>query len=120
MMAGTEQPKPMSMGTNAPAGEADLPQQLIHHEGHPGHVAGVLQDGEEEEQHHDDGQEAQHAAHPGEDAVDDQAVDHRVDAVGREGPRRQGRGERRRCPRSSSVGEGRADDVEGQVEDAAA
>ena len=32
-------------------------EQFVHHKGHPGHVAAVLQDGEEEEQQHDDGEE---------------------------------------------------------------
>ena len=52
--------------------EADAPEKLIHHECHAGHVSGILQQREEEEQGHDDGQEAQHTAHTGEDAVDDQ------------------------------------------------
>ena len=71
-------------GHKASAGQADFPQQLVHHKGHPGHVAGVLQNGQEEKQGDDDGQEAQHAAHTGEDAVNDQTVHHRVDAIGGE------------------------------------
>ena len=55
MMAGTEQPNPMSMGTKERP-EADFSQELIHDEGHPGHIAAVLQQRQEEEQHHNDGQ----------------------------------------------------------------
>ncbi len=62
-------------GHDAAARQADAPQQLVHHEGHAGHVAAVLHQGQEEEQRHDDGQKAQHAAHAGEDAADDQTVD---------------------------------------------
>ena len=103
-------------GHDAPAGETDLPQQLVHDEGHPGHVAGVLQNGEEEEQHHDDGQEAQHAAHAGEHAVDHQGVDHRVEPVGGETAVR-GHGEGV-DPGGQQVRQKGADDVEGQEEDA--
>ena len=55
MTPGTVQPKPDEHGHDAAAGQADAAQQLIHHKGHTRHVAGILQHGEEEEQHHDDG-----------------------------------------------------------------
>ena len=44
---------------DAPPREADLPQELIHEEGHAGDIAAVLQDRKEEEHGHDDRQEAQ-------------------------------------------------------------
>ena len=63
----------------ATPGEADFAQQLIHDEGDAGHVAGVLENGQEEEEHHNDRQEAEHTAHAGENAVDDEAMYNRVD-----------------------------------------
>ena len=115
MMAGTEQPKPMSMGTKLRPERPIRRSSLIHHEGHAGHIAGVLQDGQEEEQRDDDGQKAQHAAHAGKDAVDDKAVHHRVDAVGgqRLVSRRWSAASMPSVSRSDSA---RADDAEGQPE----
>ena len=101
-------------GHETAAGKADLAQKLIHHEGHPGHVARVLQDGQEEEQGHDDGQEGEHAAHAGKDAVDDEAVHHRVDAVGGEALVRQG-GELVQ-PQAEQVAQALADEAEGEPE----
>ena len=56
MMAGTEQPKPISMGTMLRPDRPMLRRRLVHHKGHPSHIAGVLQNGQEEEQRHNDGQ----------------------------------------------------------------
>ncbi len=101
-------------GHEAPARQADLPQQPVHDEGHPGHVARVLQDGQEEEKGHDNGQKAQYAAHSGEDAVDDQAVDHGIDAVG--GQSRAGEFRHLVDAQAQPVGQRGADDAEGQPE----
>jgi len=57
-----------------PAVQAGRPHDLVHQEGGPGHVAGVLQHDDEEEQDQDLGQEDQHAADPGDDAVHHQAA----------------------------------------------
>ena len=62
---------------DAAARQADLAQQLVHHKGHARHIAAVLQHGQEEEQHHDDRQEAQHAADARKYAVDHQRMHHR-------------------------------------------
>ena len=72
-MAGTLQPNPIS---------TDFAQQLVHNEGDTGHIAGVFQHGQEEKQSHNDRQEAEHTSHAGKHAVDDQRMDHRIDAVG--------------------------------------
>ena len=61
-------------GHDAAARKTDAPQQLVHHKGHARHIAAILQQGKEEEQGHDDGQEAQHTAHAGKDAVDHQRM----------------------------------------------
>ena len=102
-------------GHEAAAGEAQAPQQLVHHEGHARHVAGVLEDREQDEEDHDDRQEREHAAHAGEDAVDHEAVHHGVEPEGRE------RGVNlRRHPvnaQGEKVGEPLADDVEREPED---
>ena len=62
----------------AAARQADAAQQLIHDKRNARHVARVLQNCKEEEQHHDYRQKAQHAADAGEHAVNDKAVDDRV------------------------------------------
>ena len=54
---------------NASSGQTNLSQQLIHHKGDTGHVSGILQQRQEEEQRDNDGQEAQHTAHTVKDAV---------------------------------------------------
>ena len=53
--------------------------ELVHDEGGAGHVAGVLQDGDEEEEDQDVRQERADTAHPRDDAIDEQVFD---DAVG--------------------------------------
>ena len=65
----------------ASAGEADLTQQGVHDKGDSGHVAGVFQNGQEEKQHEDDRQEAQHASDAGEYAVYYETFYYRVYAV---------------------------------------
>ena len=60
------------------------------------------------------GRNTQHAAHAGENAVDDEAVDHRIDAVGRQRPVCQGG--QGVDPHGQPVGQPLANDVEGQVE----
>lgn len=62
----------------AAARQADAAQQLIHDKRNARHVARVLQNCEEEEQHHDYRQKAQHAADAGKHAVNDKAVDNGV------------------------------------------
>ena len=71
-------------GHDAAAGQANLPQQLIHDKGHPGHITAVLQDGKEEKQGHDHRQKAQDAAYAIENAINDQGMNHRIDAKGGE------------------------------------
>ena len=99
---------------NASAGKTDFSQQLVHHKGHAGHVTGILQHGEEEEQHHDDGQKAQHAAHARKDAVNNKAVHNGVDAVDRQCVVGQ-IGERVNA-QCQQVGQACADDTERQPE----
>ena len=101
-------------GHDALAGQADLPQQLVHDKGHPGDIAAVLHHGQEEEQGDDDGQKAEHAAHAGEDAVDDQAVDGRIHMDGGEpGVRRRGQSV---DARRQQILEPGAHHVEGEIE----
>ena len=91
-----------------------LPQQLVHHKSHAGHIAGILQQGKEEEQGHDDGQEAQHTAHTGKDAVDHQRMHCIVDI-----PRRQGIVHKDRQVLNAQFQQAlqpRADHAEGQIE----
>ena len=71
-------------GDKAPARKADLSQQLVHHKGNAGHVAGVLEDRQQDEQRHDDGQEGDDRPHAGYHAVDDQRVNHGVHVGGGE------------------------------------
>ena len=73
-------------GHKAASRQTDLSQELIHNEGHAGHIAGVLQYGKEEEHDHDDRQKADHAAHAGENSVDDQTMYHRVQPIGGQAP----------------------------------
>ena len=56
------------------AGKAELAEDTVHDKGHAGHIAHVLQNGQQEEQHQHLGHKAQHRAHTGHDAVHDQAV----------------------------------------------
>ncbi len=64
---------------DASAGEADLPEQFIHDERHTGHIPGVFQYGEEEEQSDDDGNKTENGADSVEDAVDDERAQDLVD-----------------------------------------
>ena len=102
-------------GDKGTAGKADLPQELIHDKGHPGHIAAVLQEGEEEEQQNDNGQEGKDAAHAGADPVDDQAADPVAGASGSH-EAVQGGGPGPDAP-VQEVLEGRAQEGEGQPED---
>ena len=61
------------------------------------------------------GQEAQHAAHTGEDAVNDQTMYHRVDAVGRQCPVGQ-KGQTVNAHRHMTSDRNAPDHVEGQAE----
>ena len=99
----------------AAARQADPPQQLVHDKGHPRHVAGVFQDGQEEEQGDDGGQKAQHTADAGKDSVDDQRVDHRVDGIAGQGLIHQPG--QRVDPQREQVGQKGADGPEGHPED---
>ena len=64
----------------ATARQAKATQHLIHDKGHARHVAGVFQNGEEQEEHDDNRQEGQHAAHTRKHAVDSQRAHHVVGA----------------------------------------
>ena len=63
----------------ASSGKTYLTQQLVHHEGHAGYVAAVLEKREEEEHGDDDRHEAQNTSHALEDSVQDKALDGRID-----------------------------------------
>ena len=56
------------------AGQAELAEDTVHDERDARHVAAVLQDGQEDEQHENLRHEAQNRADTGDDAVHDQAV----------------------------------------------
>src|SRR5699024_7131001 len=101
-------------GDEAASRQADAAQGLVHDKGDAGHVAGIFQDGQEEEQGNDGGQKAQHAANACENAVNDEGMYHGVDAVGGE-PRVHQGGEVVDA-QGHQVGQRRADDSEGQPE----
>ena len=61
-------------GDEALAGQTEAAEDTVHDEGDTGHVADVLQDGQQEEQNEHLGNEAQNSADTGDDAVHDQAV----------------------------------------------
>ena len=61
-------------GDEALTGQAELTEDTVHDEGHTGHVADVLQNGQQEEQDEHLGNEAQNRADTGDDTVHDQAV----------------------------------------------
>ena len=61
-------------GNEALTGQAELTEDTVHNEGDTGHIADVLQDGQQEEQDEHLGNEAQDCADTGDDAVHDQAV----------------------------------------------
>ena len=61
-------------GNEALTGQAELTEDTVHDEGDTGHIADVLQDGQQEEQDQHLGNEAQDRADTGDDAVHDQAV----------------------------------------------
>ena len=61
-------------GNEALAGQAEAAEDTVHDEGDTGHVADVLEDGQQEEQNEHLGNEAQNSADTGDDAVHDQAV----------------------------------------------
>ena len=67
--AGTDQ-----HGDEALTGQAELAEDTVHDEGDTGHIADVLQDGQQEEQDQHLRHEAQNCADTGDDAVHDQAV----------------------------------------------
>ena len=54
--------------------QADLVHDLVHNEGGPGHVAGVLQESNRQKQQKDVRQKDQHTADTAEDAVNDQRM----------------------------------------------
>ena len=100
-------------GHDAAARQADLAQRLVHHKGHARHIARILQNGQEEKQRYDDGQEGQHAAHARENAVDNQAVHHGVNAIG--GQPLVNQAGQRIDAQPQIIGQTLADDVEGKI-----
>ena len=68
------------------AGQADAPQQLVHHERHARHIAGVFQNRQEEKERHDDRQKAQNRADALKNAVDHKALHDGVQVIGRQRP----------------------------------
>ena len=54
--------------------QTELAEDAIQHKGDTGHITAGLQEGQEQEQHKDLGNEAQHGAHTGHDAVQHQTV----------------------------------------------
>ena len=62
-------------GDEGLAGQAELAEHAVQHEGDTGHVAAGLQEGQHQEQNQHLGHEAQHRAHTGHDTVIDQAAE---------------------------------------------
>jgi hypothetical protein len=69
-------------GHNGSSGKADSPEKLVHDKGNPCHIAGILQQREEEEQRYNNRQEGQDGAHPGKNAVNNQRVQDGIDIRG--------------------------------------
>ena len=61
---GTPQPVPTSTGMKLLPDEAETAEDTVHDEGDTGHIAHILQDGQQEEQNQHLGNEAQHRAPP--------------------------------------------------------
>ena len=61
-------------GNEALTGQAELTEDTIHDEGDTGHIAHILQNGQQEEQDQHLGNKAQDRADTGDDAVHDQAI----------------------------------------------
>ena len=74
MMAGTEQPKPMIIGMKDLPWSPMLVHEVVHDERRAGHVAGVLETGDGEEEDHDVGQKRDDASHAADDAVDEERL----------------------------------------------
>ena len=69
-------PEAQQHGDEGLARQAQLAHDPLHHIGHPGHIAAVLQQGQAEEQDQDVGQEGDDGAHAGDDAVHHQGGEH--------------------------------------------
>ena len=61
-------------GDNGLAGQTEFPENPVHDEGHPGHIAHVLQDGQQEGKHQNLGHKAQHRANACQNTVHHQAI----------------------------------------------
>lgn len=75
MTAGTEQPKPISIGITGFAGESEFPQQPVHDKSDARHISAVLQKRKKTKQNCDLRQKGQNAAHTADDAVHKEALD---------------------------------------------
>ena len=82
MMAGTEQPKPTSIGTKLRPDSPSLRSGRSMIKRHTRHIAGVLQNREEEEQRYNGRQEAEYAANAVCDTVYNERVNNGVDLQG--------------------------------------
>ena len=71
--AGNAAARGHQQGDEALARQAEPAEDAVHHEGDAGHVADVLQNGQQEAQDQDLGHKAQGRAHAGHDAVVDEA-----------------------------------------------
>ncbi len=69
-------PKAQNHGDERPARQAQLAHNAVHHIGHPGHIAAVLQKGQGQKQNDDIGQKGQDAPHAGDDAIHNQRGEH--------------------------------------------
>ena len=68
--AGTDQ-----HGDKAPARKAETPEYPVQDKGDPGHVTAGFQGGQEDKEDQHLGNKAQHRPHPGDDPVQDEAVE---------------------------------------------
>ena len=67
-MPGTPAAHADEHGDEGLTGKAELAEDTVHDEGDTGHIAHILQDGQQEEQNQHLGNEAQDCAHTGHDA----------------------------------------------------
>ena len=102
-------------GHKAATRKAKAAQNLIHHKRDACHIARVLENREQQEQHDDDGQERKHAAHAGEHAVNHKRADHGIGAKRRKA--RVGRTNHHRDQLLEQALQRRADNAKGEPKD---
>ena len=100
-------------GDDGFTGQAELAQEPVHNEGHPGHIAHVFQNGQEHGKHQNLGHKAQHRADTRQNAVHHQPVEPAADPQSRQNGIQK---RRNPLPEQHVVGPVRADGADGEGE----